>query len=653
MEDDKQKINSATSTKSNVANLIYHDFGGLADEIDGLNEAPSINGKNKLEIEKRKLILENREEKVTQKEKVKTESFFERYKTFPQDKQKEIIEGQKTAEQIIGRYIKDEKDIEGLSEEERFVLNKIRNEYRDFKKNGGAEPFSFDLADETDKLVYSNLIYDISFRIAGLESPIKRIKQVVREPKKNIEQKEISAISANDLDDELKELGESERETNIVTQSSQSKDVKEVVEEARKEGEKGKKEKPLSFKTEKTLVEIKPRDAAEPEIDPAAKFLSIEYLRQKENILDLETAKEVIAIIRDWVYYGGDFYKYWTGRAMKLKKGVDYEVNGDGSVNEESFALARNKRVEEWLKQTINRTWIAEANEFKEMNADKMTEKKQKVGIKDEKGRVHEQEKYTAPYFCEYGWLFYESNYYDVVNAAMTQKGREPSKYRIYFNVENQDIMRVYSEMVAKLSADEDLGKYGFALNTIAMFNPSAEVVAEAMNQKDKIILFVGEKGIDRALVLLQEYVQKNRAKFGKKGILLAQKFFDRAGKEVFGISVSSDTKGVSPDSSRGFPKYKSFNYMQSEIIQSALDSVFKEIYNFDNLDKIGFINPQLRDKLLQIGHDGKLEDYLPMFLSQQSGVSFLIKNLVRFYPKWSKAFGMSARNMAFREEEK
>jgi hypothetical protein len=70
-------------------------------------------------------------------------------------------------------------------------------------------------------------------------------------------------------------------------------------------------------------------------------------------------------------------------------------------------------------------------------------------------------------------------------------------------------------------------------------------------------------------------------------------------------------------------------------------------------LDKIGFINPQLRDKLLEIGHDGKLENYLPMFLSQQSGLVFLIKNLVRFYPKWSKAFGMSERNIAFREEEK
>ncbi|MFA5086731.1 MAG: hypothetical protein WC470_00305 [Candidatus Paceibacterota bacterium] len=645
MEEDKQKINSTTPAKNNAANLIYHDFGGLADEIDDVNDAPSINGKNKLEIEKRKLILENREERAAQKEKVKTESFFERYKTFPQDKQKEIIEGQKTAEQIIGRYIKDEKDIEGLSEEERFVLNKIRNQYRDFKKSGASEPFSFDLADETDKLVYGNLIYDISFRIVGLESPIKRIKQVVREPKKIIEKEETNEISPGDLDNKLKELGEFEQEKDIIAQSGESEERKEPKEE--------RKEKPISLKTEKTLVEIKPRNKAEPEIDLAAKFLSIEYLRRKENILDAETAEEIMAIIRDWVYYGGDFYKYWTGRAMKLKKGVDYEINGDGSVNEESFALARNKRVEEWLKQTINRTWIAEANEFKEMNADKMAEKRQKVEIKDEKGRVHEQEKYTAPYFCEYGWLFYESNYYDVVNGAMTQKGREPSKYRIYFNVENQDIMRVYSDIVAKLSADEDLGKYGFALNTIAMFNPSADVVAEAMNQKDKIILFVGEKGIDRALVLLQEYVQKNRAKFGKKGILLAQKFFDREGKEVFGISVSSDTKGVSPDSSRGFPKYKSFNYMQSEIIQSALDSVFKEIYNFDNLDKIGFINPQLRDKLLQIGHDGKLEDYLPMFLSQQSGVNFLIKNLVRFYPKWSKAFGMSARNMAFREEEK
>jgi len=155
------------------------------------------------------------------------------------------------------------------------------------------------------------------------------------------------------------------------------------------------------------------------------------------------------------------------------------------------------------------------------------------------------------------------------------------------------------------------------------MFNPTVATITEAINAKDKIVLYVGEKGINHALKLIQEYIQKNKAKFIKKTVLLAQKLYDMDGKEVIGASISSDVKGVSPDASRGFPKYKSFNSMQVEIIQSTLNSIFKEIYNFDNLDKIGITNPALRDRLLEIGHDSELRKYLSLFLSQPSGINF------------------------------
>ncbi len=596
MEESNQKIYSNKSAKSNAANLIYHDYGGLADEVDDIQEIVTFNGKDGSEIERTKSILANRQAKTKAREERRIALFLESYRILSEEKRKEVAQYQKSAEQIISDYLKEEKEIEGLSEEERFILNKIKNEYREFKKNKKQGAFSFDLASETDKLIYSNLIYDICFRLAGLESPTKRIKQ-----------------SPEELKDQIS-----------------------------------------SKKQDKFLpIEIKLKNKSDPKTDLSAKFLTIEYLKKKENVLNEDLAREIISIARDWFYYGGDFYKHWTGRALKIKEGIDYELNPDGSVDEATITSIKNKIAEDWLKQSINKNWIAEANEFKRINEKDISYKKEKLQVKDDKGRVRELEKYTTPYFCEMGWLIYESNYFDLVNSAMTQRQREPSKYRIYFNLENQDIIRVYSELISKLRADEELEKYGFSINTIAIFDPTVEVITEAINQKDKIILFVGEKGINRALALLQEYVQKNKAKFNKKGILLAQPFFDRDGKEIPGISISSDTKGVSPDSSRGFPKYKSFNYMQSEIIQSTLDSIFKEIYNFDNLDKIGMINPQLRDILLEIGHDGKLKDYLAMFLSQKSGVSFLIKNLIRFYPKWSKAFGMSSKNIAFREEEK
>jgi hypothetical protein len=631
MKDDQQKDSTSGAAKIGNSNLIYHNYGGLAGAVNDWNEGEENGKVVDLEIEKAKIIMEDREEKDLKKETEKTIAFFERYKNLPEEVKKEITNSQKSAEEIIGRYIKGEKDISGLSEEERFVLNKIRNEYREFKKSEKGESFSFDLANEIDKAIYSNLLYDISFRLLGLESPIKREKQ--------------SSLQSTNFEPKTKtEIGsKTEIEVEIETETSSVKEMDGLrdLEEA------GSKIIPGS------VVEIAPRGRGELEQDANTKILTIDYLRNKVNTFGLEDAEDVMAIVRDWLYYGGDFYKHWTGRALKLKRGVDYQINSDGTDNQDSYIRARNKMVEEWLKQPVNRAWIAEANEFKNNNSDKISDKKQKVEFKDQKGRIREEERYTTPYFYEGEWLFYDSNYFSLSNGAMMQREKEPSKYRIYFNMENQDVLRVFSDIVSKLSTDQLLSRVGFTISTIAIFDPTAEIIAEAINQKDKIILMVGDKGIDRTLQVLQEYILKNRAKFDKNGILLAQKFFGRDGKEIPGISISSDVKGVSPDSSRGFPKYRSFNAMQVEIIQSALNSIFKDIYNFDNLDKIGLINPQLRDHLLEIGHDGKLEDYLALFMSQQSGLVFLIKNLVRFYPKWGKAFSMSAKNIAFREEEK
>jgi len=62
------------------------------------------------------------------------------------------------------------------------------------------------------------------------------------------------------------------------------------------------------------------------------KILTIEYLKQKENILTQADAVEAINIIQDWFNYGGDLYKHWTGRIIKLKKGTDYKFDSKGRL---------------------------------------------------------------------------------------------------------------------------------------------------------------------------------------------------------------------------------------------------------------------------------------------------------------------------------
>jgi hypothetical protein len=604
MEDFQKGNNPKNVSGDEDTSLIYHNYSGLSGEIESLDEVSSSDGKNKPEIQKIRSKIEKLENKEEAEEKQKTSLLLGKFKDLNDQKQKQIVFNHKSAEKIISHYIEGEKDIDGLDEEERFILNKIKNQYKDFRKKHTEDSFQFDLASELDKLVYSNLIYDIAFKLSGEESPIKR------------------------ENDQLAEIDPGEKLENKTREAGIAKQP---------------------IKNKKFISVVAEEDTGALEIDESAKFLTIEYLKKKKNSLTERKAKEVINLVKDWINYDRDFYCHLTGRALKLRPGVDYGEDEAGS--EDNFLAARNKKIEEWLKLPSNRTWIAQANEFQKQNIDKISLKKEKVKIADQKQKIREEERYATPFFIENNWFCYESNYFDSYTQSMTQKNREESKYRIYFYTQKENIIGTFRDLVLKFSRNEDFDDCGFAAKTIAIFNPKADNLALFMNQKDQIILSFGEKGIDRALLILQEYVQKNRAKFEEKGILLGQKFFDRSGKEVPGICISSETMGVSPDASRGFPKYRSFNQMQSEIILASLSSVFKEIYSFDNLDRIGLKNPRLKQKLLEMGHEAPLEDYLYLFFSQPSGDSFLIRNLEKVYPRWSRAFGMSRNNIAFKDE--
>jgi hypothetical protein len=603
MEDSQRGNNPTVGSGDEDTSLIYHNYSGLSGEIESLDSASSSGLKNKPEIEKIRSKIEKMENKEFEEEQRETSLFLSRFKDLDEEKRKQITFNHKSAEKIITHYIEGEKDIDGLNEEERFILNRIKNQYKDFRKSHKDDSFQFDLANDIDKSIYANLIYDISFRLSGVESPIKR------------EKNQLVEIDPDDAEKKTK-------------------------------GARVAKEQP---KKKKFLAVSEEDDSGSPEIDDAARYLNIEYLKKKKNSLTERKSKEVINIVKEWINYDSDFYCHLTGRAVKLREGIDYA--SDDSDSKDGFLGARNKKIEEWLKLPSNRTWIAQANEFKKQNETKISLKKEKVQIADINSKIREEERYVTPFFIEDNWFCYESNYFDTYTQSMTQKEREESKYRIYFYTQKENIIGTFRDFVLKFSRNEDFDDWGFSAKTIAIFNPNADKLALFMDQKDQIILSFGEKGINKALLVLQEYVHKNRAKFEEKGVLLGQKFFDRDGKEVPGISISSETMGVSPDSSRGFHKYKSFNQMQAEIILSSLSSIFKEIYNFDNLDRIGAKNPRLKQKLLEMGHDALLEDYLYLFFSQPSGDNFLIRNLVKVYPRWSRAFGMSRNNIAFKDE--
>ncbi|MDD5639298.1 MAG: hypothetical protein PHR47_00630 [Candidatus Pacebacteria bacterium] len=74
------------------------------------------------------------------------------------DAQKSNIKNaQKEAENSIIEYVQGKTNIEGLSNEEELVLNKIRDNYSEFKQNNPNQPFQFDFIQGADKETYDEL----------------------------------------------------------------------------------------------------------------------------------------------------------------------------------------------------------------------------------------------------------------------------------------------------------------------------------------------------------------------------------------------------------------------------------------------------------------------------------------------------------------
>lgn len=67
------------------------------------------------------------------------------------------------------------------------------------------------------------------------------------------------------------------------------------------------------------------------------------------------------------------------------------------------------------------------------------------------------------------------------------------------------------------------------------------KMAMDVMNQRDRIVLYLGDKGIGRALPILQKYAEKHKQKFNKEGVLLSQALTDQNGQEIPGINVTPD----------------------------------------------------------------------------------------------------------------
>ncbi|MFA5013114.1 MAG: hypothetical protein WC520_00950, partial [Candidatus Paceibacterota bacterium] len=554
----------------------------------------------------------------------KRDAFLDFYKKLSPEIRDKVNMSHEEAEKSVAAYISGKGDIENLSEGENFILNRIRNEYREFERSKSTDQFSFGFTNEADKLVYANLLYKLSFISAGLMNKPKKIEEDQENeedlpPVRPVTRKQVSRLP----------LIESDENVDLeVMESPQTLDMPDLDES-------------MSEVSQVTLS-----------TDLGAKQLTIAYLKNKDNFLDRKKALKLVNVIKEWVVCGGNLYSYLVGRALRLRKGIDYEINPDGTVNQNSFATVAREKVNEWLSKNENREWILAARKFKADHGKRISYEKRKVKIRVPRA-LKEVSVYVNPYFYENGHLCYESNCFDETKGDMRQPEREETKYRISINVGSENVINVFESLLSQFSKDEELLRVGFAAETPALFEMTAENISEAMNRKDKIAFYLGEKGITRALPIIQKYTGKNSSIFNKEGLLLAQPLFDNLGKQVPGVVISSEVSGTSPDSSRGFPKYASYNAMQAEIVMSSIESIIKALTSPEALTRLGQSNPILKQKILKIAPQNGEQNYLKVILSQKNGDVFLADNLIPVYYKWSKAFGMSENNLAFEKEER
>ncbi len=378
---------------------------------------------------------------------------------------------------------------------------------------------------------------------------------------------------------------------------------------------------------------------------------SAESPMERQNLFDDEKTKQILEVTKDWAKYGGNFYDHLTGKSINLQRGVDYKVNPDGTPDMASYREARQKKIDAWLQDPSNQEWIAAGPKFEQDHKQELGYGQETVKVKQADGTFADKERYTTPYFYENGWLYYESNYFDKQTGELKQPERESTKYRVYFNCEGGDILPTYQGVIEQLSQDPELKKLGFQIKTADVSKVSPSEIGQIMNQKDRIVLYLGKKGMEKALPILQKYAEQNRQKFNKEGVLLAQPLTDSQGQEISGIRITSETKGMSPDPTESGKKYASFSDMQSKVIESCFRSITTGLKNPKTLEAMAAKYPVMKDNLSRLPAGTSTEEYMKAILADPNGEEFLAKNLKAIYPQWAKAFGMKEGNIAFKEK--
>ncbi|MCC7051353.1 MAG: hypothetical protein IT239_06215 [Bacteroidia bacterium] len=180
MKSPEQQFNNLNQETGSTENLeekqsaIPPQYKGMPSEVvEELWQNPIYidEEKNKAETERRQAALEEIKKAEQDREAQKEERLKQQYSGLSDEQKATFPDAQKGATRVLTECIQGKREIEDLSPEESFVLQKLKTGYKNFKKDNPDKPFSFDFAKGIDKSVYNNLAQRLSF--SALESKRK------------------------------------------------------------------------------------------------------------------------------------------------------------------------------------------------------------------------------------------------------------------------------------------------------------------------------------------------------------------------------------------------------------------------------------------------------------------------------------------------
>jgi len=168
-----QEADSAENNEENQSAIPPQYKGMPSEVVEELWQNPIYidDEKNKSETERRRNALEEIKREEQDREAQKEEGLKQQYSGLSDEQKTKFPDVQKDAAKILTECIQGKREVDGLSSEESFVLQKLKTSYEDFKKDNPDKQFSFDFAKDIDRSVYNNLAQRLSFSV--LESKRK------------------------------------------------------------------------------------------------------------------------------------------------------------------------------------------------------------------------------------------------------------------------------------------------------------------------------------------------------------------------------------------------------------------------------------------------------------------------------------------------